>query len=283
MSVQVGLDRFCYAPIIIDEEGNTEYGATTTVPNITGATINFNTDMGTFFADDGPRITTTQIGQVEFEMNIADLPAAVYAYLIGATHTDGVVDFDVEATSPDVAVGFRSKKANGEYRYIWLMKGKFGVPTATHQTQEGSVNFQPQTVNGRFVARLSDNKVFRRSDADDTTLPAGADLSTDWFLDPDYIPTALDITGIAVDEGTLSPAFSSSVLHYTVNVGTAITETDVTVTSTDTITIAGAPATTDVAQTVALGAAGTSTVIEITIADSGLTRTYTVTVNRAAA
>jgi phi13 family phage major tail protein len=190
----IGLDMFHYAPIQSDDANGTTYGTSVHVPNITTANINFNSSIETFFADDGPREVYSQIGQVEVTINVADLSPQVYAFLIGANYQNGFVDYTTNATAPDVAIGFRAQKSNGEYRYIWLMKGKFAVPNADHQTKQDGVEFQTQEITFRGVARLSDDKVFRRVDSDDENLPAGVDKTTllnDWFQDPNYVPQVI--------------------------------------------------------------------------------------------
>ena len=278
----VGLDMFHYAPVLTDSTGGTTYDTPVHVINITAANINFNSDIATFFADDGPREVTSQVGEVDLEINIADLPPDDYAFLIGATHVDGVVDYTSTAIAPEVAVGFRAKKSSGAYRYLWLSKGKFGVPNAEHQTKEGSVNFQPQTIKGKFMARISDDKIIRRTDSDDTTLPVGVNLLADWFDDPDHLPAVLNITGLATSPGTLAPSFSEGVKSYEVDVTSVTATIDVTVTSTDDITIAGVAAVTATPQTVTLGGAGTTTEIAIVITSGAVSRTYILNVNRAA-
>jgi len=164
----VGLDYLHYATVTTDGD-ETVYGNLTHVENAVSLTVNPNTDFATFFADDGPREAFSQIGEVDVSIQVADLEPQDYALLIGADydpHT-GLIDYSVDAVAPDVAIGFRAQKTNGEYRYVWLLKGKFGIPDMEHQTKEATVAFQTQTINGKFVARTSDSLVYRRADSDD--------------------------------------------------------------------------------------------------------------------
>jgi hypothetical protein len=52
---------------------------------------------------------------------------------------------------PWVAIGFRTLKSNGTYRYVWLYKGKFVDPEEKSETKGDSVNFQTDTIKGNFV------------------------------------------------------------------------------------------------------------------------------------
>ncbi|SNR95462.1 phage major tail protein, phi13 family [Anaerovirgula multivorans] len=191
----IGLDMFHYTHVLTDSaSAPTTYDDAVHVPNVTAANINFNGEVATFFADNGPAVVYSQIGEVEVEISIADLPPEDYAFLIGANYEDGLVDLDTSASAPDVAIGFRAQKANGAYRYMYLYKGKFSVPNAEHETKADTVNFQPQTITFKGVQRASDSKVFRRIDSDDTNLPSGVTattLLTDFFADPDYTPVVI--------------------------------------------------------------------------------------------
>ena len=134
------------------------------------------------------------IGEVEIEIGVADLSPTDYAFLIGATYKGGVVEYGTGASAPDVAISFRSQKADGSYRYMTVLKGKFSVPEANHETKADGVNFQPQTLMFKGVQRLSDGKVFRRIDSNDTSLPSrvtATTLLTDFFDDPDFVPVAI--------------------------------------------------------------------------------------------
>ena len=191
MSVLIGLDMLYVASVTADTSETATYAAAVRLTNVTQANVSFNTSTDTFFADDGPAVVATQMGDVEVSINVGDLTPAHYALLTGAAAPDGtnkgVIDITTATTPPDVAVGFRAQKANGKYRYIWLMKGKFELPGSSHQTKEGSVNFQQQELTYKAVARIKDAKVMRRVDSDDTNVPTmtEAQLATQWFETPD--------------------------------------------------------------------------------------------------
>ena len=52
---------------------------------------------------------------------------------------------------PWVAIGFRTLKSNGNYRYVWLYKGRFSDPEDNNETKADSINFQSDTIKGQFV------------------------------------------------------------------------------------------------------------------------------------
>lgn len=179
MSVQIGLSDLHYAKLI-DDDTNT--GATYEEPvRVVGAitaNMNPNASIETLFGDDGPMETAASMGQIELETIAANFPLSVQAELLGHTvGGDGILRRKSADTPPWVAVGFKSLKSNGKYRYTWLVKGKYSVPELAHQTKGDSIEFQTPTMNGSFVKREADDIWIIQADEDDATFTGAAN----WF------------------------------------------------------------------------------------------------------
>lgn len=58
---------------------------------------------------------------------------------------------------PYVAVGFRAKKTGGKYRYVWLLKAKFKVPSEKYETKGESIKFNTPDIEASFTTRKKDN------------------------------------------------------------------------------------------------------------------------------
>ncbi len=98
-----------------------------------------------------------------------------------------------------------------------------------------------------------------------------------------------NLSALTVTPGTLSPAFASTTLTYIVNVATNVTEVTVTATKSDpNAVLSGSIADPGAGQaigqaTIPLGGPGTATPVSITVtAPNGNSKTYAITVNRAA-
>ncbi|QKS71904.1 phage tail protein [Paenalkalicoccus suaedae] len=190
----IGLDMFHYAILTSDESSGTEYEETVHIPNIVEAGFNPNSSNEVFFADNGPADSYSQIGAPEVTLNVGDLPPKDYATLMGASYKNGQIKYSVNASAPDVAIGYRRQKTNGEYRFIWFYKGKFSLPEESGQTKQDSVEFQTQEIVFTSVARVSDHEIFTRVDSDDDEVPNNinkATLTQEFFDDPNYeVPDA---------------------------------------------------------------------------------------------
>jgi len=102
---------------------------------------------------------------------------------------------------------------------------------------------------------------------------------------PGYIEV-LNLSGLAVDPGSLQPAFDSTETEYSVEVAHDVNTIAVTATLHDpgaTVIINGDAATSGEAKSIALGDPATVTVIEVVVSDADgvIENTYTITVNRA--
>ncbi|MPN60951.1 hypothetical protein SDC9_208684 [bioreactor metagenome] len=54
---------------------------------------------------------------------------------------------------PTLALGFKSKKNNGKYRYVWLLKGKFELATDEYDTEAEKPKAQSAKLKGKFYSR----------------------------------------------------------------------------------------------------------------------------------
>jgi phi13 family phage major tail protein len=183
MSVLIGLNSLYYAILTSDPVGGTPtYDAPVRIAGAIKAGVNPNASLETLFADDGPSETASTIGQISVELNVSDLDLDTQAVLLGHTKSGGILIRKGGDVPPWVALGFKTLKSNGKYRYTWLAKGKFAIPEQNNETKGDTVTFQTPTIQGSFVKRDSDDEWERHIDEDDTDyLPA---LGTAWFTSP---------------------------------------------------------------------------------------------------
>jgi len=158
---------------------------------------------------------------MEFEAKDIDLNTQ--AALLGHSVTGGVLVKKSTDTAPYVALGFKSKKSNGSYRYVWLYKGKFALQEQEYQTAEDKPKFQTPKIKGTFIKRTFDNAWQKIGDEDhpDWAVSTG----TNWFTAVDgAAPGPLTVTISPVD-GASGVAADANLTWTFAN---AIQATDVT-------------------------------------------------------
>ena len=90
----------------------------------------------------------------KLSLGVDDIGRAVASQLTGAaTDQNGVLISSSEDGGKSVAVGFRAKKANGKYRYVWLYRVKFGIPNITLSTKGENITFSTPTIEGTISRR----------------------------------------------------------------------------------------------------------------------------------
>ena len=154
MATRIGCDNLVYAKMTTEDTPDTApaYGDVTKDPGVMSININPNGSLETLFADDGPMESAATLGRIEVEIQKNELTSQNKADLLGHTiDANGAVVFADNDVPPYVAIGFRTLKSNGKYRYVWLYKGKFTEPEDNNETKGDSINFQADTISGQFT------------------------------------------------------------------------------------------------------------------------------------
>lgn len=209
MPVQVGLKDLHYAIVTKDDSTGVAYQAPVKIVGAINAKISPKSETQTLYADDGPSETATTLGEIEVEFEAKDLPLPVQAALLGHTMSNGILIKSASDTAPYVALGFRSQKSNGKYRFVWLFKGRFETPEQEYQTKEDKPSFQTPKLKGTFVKRDYDERWQIIGDEDEAGFTAGST----WFnsvvnVTADTTPPTLSNT-VPADNATAVPVSST--------------------------------------------------------------------------
>ena len=150
----IGLRDLYRAPITVDESGKETYGTPVRMAKAISAEMSVEVAEAILYADDGADEVVKEFVSGELTLNVNDLMPADLAAILGQTQDeDGVVYAGEEDEPPYMAIGFRAKKANGMYKYIWLYKVKFSVPDETYNTKGDGIEFSTPEIVGQFVKR----------------------------------------------------------------------------------------------------------------------------------
>ncbi|MGD6897109.1 major tail protein [Bacillus infantis] len=176
--VKVGLKDLHFAKMI--EDG--KYEAPVKIAKALTATITPTVNSSTQYADDAASEVVDSMGDVQVELGIDDLSTEKYALLLGKTvKADGVLVDNAEDVAPYGALMFRSLKSNGQYRYVVLYKGRFSIPADSYKTKGDQVEFQEQTLSGKFVP-IENGEWRAKVDSDDSNVSQM--VIDEWF---DYV------------------------------------------------------------------------------------------------
>jgi len=176
----IGLDKLYFAPITEAAiTGIETYGTPVMLAKAISAELSVELAEATLYADDGAAEVVKEFKSGKLTLGVDNIGRTVAAALTGSSVDDnGVLISASEDGGTPVAIGFRAKKANGKYRYFWLYRVKFGVPSTNLATKGDSITFQTPTIEGTVLRRNKEDDQGNHpwkaeADEDDTGLTAG--------------------------------------------------------------------------------------------------------------
>lgn len=153
----IGLDKLYYATITEDDSGNETYSEPKVLAKAISASLTIEMNEATLYADDSSAEVVKEFKDGTLSLGIDDIGLSLAKELTGAKiDANGVLVSTGEDTGNAVAIAFRARKSNGKYRYFWLYRVKFGIPSTELETKGDGINFSTPTIEGTIYRR---NKV----------------------------------------------------------------------------------------------------------------------------
>lgn len=268
---RIGLRDLYYAKEISDTVAGASYEVPKKIADLMSANIQPQTTSGNVPADDAIALTITQINSIQVTIGVKDLPRDVEADLLGRTvDENGAIGVNTSDKPSNIAIGFRSKGADGGYVYYWFYKGTFAPYDENLQSQGNNVNIVTPSIVGTFLRRDFDDQFFWKiNDKDDGV---NQTVITNWFNSVYGSGAPVAATGVTEEPSTASISVGGILQLTTVVLPINATNKAVTYTTSD-------PTIATVGETGAVMgvAAGTATITAHTV-DGSFTDTCAVTV-----
>ena len=135
-----GVDNLVYAEVTNDDNELSGGYTTGEVKSLAAAAeISKTTKVSsaTKYYDNLPAIVINSEGSDEVTVTCAIPDLATYAEITGKTiDTATGAMIDGERDPKYFALGYRFKKTDGTYRYVWRLKGMFAIPDETSATED---------------------------------------------------------------------------------------------------------------------------------------------------
>ena len=161
VSSTIGLKNMVIAPLTADTEDTLTYGDLQLVAGTIEATITpGNADPDIQYADDIEFDVLYPDPELTFTTKMADIPLAIQEMIFGNNIDDnGVLIRTSTDKPPYFAVGFKSEKSNGKFRFVWLYKVRAKPLTENYATKEGTtINRQTGEVEWTAIKRTHDSR-----------------------------------------------------------------------------------------------------------------------------
>jgi phi13 family phage major tail protein len=151
-AMRIGCDNLVWAKLTKDDGVTLTYETPVALPGLMSIGINPNTESATAFYDDGPAESATTLGAIDVTIKKSALGTKEAATLLGhSMDENGMVVYGANDKAPEGALGFRTMKSDGTYKYCWLLKGVFVDGEEENETKGDSINFQSDELVGKFA------------------------------------------------------------------------------------------------------------------------------------
>lgn len=112
------------------------------------------------YSDDGVEGMLQAYEGTDVELEVNTLVAADRAAFFGQAYLNGFLLKSAEDEAPEVALGYRVRRLNGKFDFVWMYCGRFAQGNEeNYETEAASKTAQTNTVKGEFYQREKMDKV----------------------------------------------------------------------------------------------------------------------------
>lgn len=196
-----GVEDLVAAEVLTDNNNEEEGYTTGEVFDIAGvAKISKSTSSSneSHYYNNMPAVVVSSTGADEVTLSVSAIPLDILAKITGQKYDEltGAL-IEGERETKYFAIGYKTKKTNGDYVYVWRLKGTFNIPESTHETENDGTdaNGQELTYTGintthKFAKVTDKNGNKKGAKAINVDVAKGlADVST--FFDEVVTPDTL--------------------------------------------------------------------------------------------
>lgn len=198
-----GVEDLVAAEVLTDNNNEEEGYTTGEVFDIAGvAEISKSTSSSneSHYYNNMPAVVVSSEGADEVTLSVSAIPLDILAKITGQKYDEltGTL-IEGERETKYFAIGYKTKKTNGDYVYVWRLKGSFNIPESTHATEDDGTdaNGQELTYTGiktthKFTKVTDKNGNKKGAKAINVDVAKGlADVST--FFDEVTTPDTLAV------------------------------------------------------------------------------------------
>lgn len=147
-----GVENLVAAEVLIDnnESGEGQGYKTGDVFEIAGvAEVSKSTSNSneSHYYNNIPAIVVSSVGADEITCSVSAIPLDVLAKITGQTYDENTgALIEGNRKNKYFALGYKTKKTNGDEVYVWRLKGTFNIPESTHATETDGTEANGQEI-----------------------------------------------------------------------------------------------------------------------------------------
>lgn len=189
-----GIEGLVYAEVTEDTAEAYTTGEVKSLAGVAELSRTTESSSEAHYYDNIPAVVVGSTGSDEVTITTSAIPMEVLAEITGQVYDAASGAYiEGERTTKYFAIGYKTKKVNGDEVFVWRYKGTFGIPDSTHATENDGTDANGDEVT---FTGISTTHVFaktgKRAKAINVDVAAGkADVST--FFDTVTTPDTLQV------------------------------------------------------------------------------------------
>lgn len=179
-----GVENLVCAEVTSDTKDAYETGEVFDIAGVAELGRTTENSSETKYYDNVPALVIDSVGADTVTCSVSGIPLDVLAKITGQHFDENLGVFvEGEREAKYFALGYKTKKTNGQEVFVWRYKGKFSIPDSTHSTQTAGTESNGQEI---VFTGISTTHAFEK-----TGKPAKA-INVDVGLDKADVTTFFD-------------------------------------------------------------------------------------------
>lgn len=179
-----GVENLVAAEVTSDTKDAYETGEVFDIAGVAELGRTTENSSETKYYDNVPALVIDSTGADTVTISVSGIPLDVVAKITGQHYDENLgVLVEGERDAKYFAIGYKTKKTNGQEVFVWRYKGKFSIPDSTHSTQTAGTESNGQEI---VFTGISTTHAFEK-----TGKPAKA-INVDVALDKADVTTFFD-------------------------------------------------------------------------------------------
>lgn len=200
---QIGLKDLHFAILTKDTKNELVYEPVEPLIEVMTANVNTNVNTAELYADDRLCELISTFVKAEVTIETTSLPLATRAKILGHTYENGVLMEKSTDVPPYLAMGFKSLKSNGKYRYVWLLKGMAEPLSEEYASKKDGIDYKTSNLKLIFMSRAHDDEWRLTADEDGE----GSVNNATWFAKVPGDPTGVIVIKTQPEDATVTEGF----------------------------------------------------------------------------
>lgn len=142
-----GVENLVCAEVLTDDADAYETGDVIDIAGVAELGRTTENSSETKFYDNIPALVIDSVGADTVTCSVSAIPLDVLAKITGQGYDEETGTFiEGQRTAKYFALGYKTKKTNGNEVYVWRYKGKFSIPDSSHSTETNGTESNGQEI-----------------------------------------------------------------------------------------------------------------------------------------